>query len=109
MKLEGIPFEVFDWQSIAPIPHPGERGAATWRTLERGNVRVRIVEYAPGYLADHWCARGHVIHVLGGELTTELADGRTFTIREGQGYVVSDDDGKHRSHTATGAKLLIVD
>lgn len=109
MKLEGIPFEVFEWSSIAATAHRGEHGEARWQTLERGNVRVRIVEYSPGYLADHWCARGHVIHVLAGELITELDDGRTFTIREGQGYVVADGDGKHRSRTPAGARLLVVD
>jgi quercetin dioxygenase-like cupin family protein len=109
MKIERVPFEVFRLLSIAPTSHDGERGHASWHTLERGNVRVRIVDYSPGYSADHWCARGHVMHVLAGELVTELDDGRTFTLHAGDGYVVADDDGKHRSRTTTGARLLIVD
>ena len=72
MKLEGIPFQTIDWSRIAPTQHPGDPGVAIWRTLEIGNVRVRKVEYSPGYVADHWCARGHVILVLEGELVTEL-------------------------------------
>jgi hypothetical protein len=84
-------------------------GRATRRTLEAGNVRVRIVEYSPGYLADHWCERGYVVYVLDGELVTELRDGRSFVLRVGESYVVADDDGAHRSRTTAGARLLIVD
>jgi quercetin dioxygenase-like cupin family protein len=109
MKLEGIPFRTIDWSKIAPTAHPGETGGATWRTVEAGNVRVRLVEYSPGYLADHWCERGHVIHVLEGELVTELRDGRSFTLQAGQTYVVADDDGAHRSRTTPGARLFVVD
>jgi hypothetical protein len=109
MRLVEIPFQTVDWDSVPITTHPGERGSATWRTIEVGNVRTRIVEYAPGYLADHWCERGHVLHVLDGELSTELRDGRTFVMRAGQSYIVADGDGAHRSSTSSGARLFIVD
>jgi hypothetical protein len=109
MKLDAIPFQRIDWSAIAATRHTGETGEATWRTLEVGNVRVRMVEYSPGYLADHWCERGHVVHVLAGQLVTELRDGRTFVCNAGDGYVVADSDGAHRSRTGSGASLLIVD
>jgi quercetin dioxygenase-like cupin family protein len=109
MKLVGIPFQTIDWSSVAPTTHPGETGVAAWRTREVGNARVRVVEYSPGYLADHWCERGHVIHVVEGELTTELRDGRSFTLAAGQTYIVADGDGAHRSRTRIGARLFIVD
>ncbi|NUP10690.1 MAG: DHCW motif cupin fold protein [Polyangiaceae bacterium] len=109
MKLDQIPFQPIDWNALAPTQHAGESGGATWRTRECGDVRTRIVEYSPGYVADHWCERGHVVFVFEGEMTTELADGRSFTARAGQGYVVSTGDGAHRSRTTTGAKLFIVD
>jgi hypothetical protein len=82
---------------------------ALWRTLDIGTIRVRMVEYTPGYLADHWCSKGHVLLVLEGELVTELQDGRTFTLKAGTSYQVADDAEPHRSHTETGAKLFIVD
>jgi len=83
---------------------------ATWRTLEFGDIRVRVVDYSPGYLADHWCDRGHIIYVVDGELDTELKDGRSFTLTAGMSYQVSDHgDAAHRSSTRTGAKLFIVD
>jgi quercetin dioxygenase-like cupin family protein len=109
MKLVGIPFQTIDWSKATPTTHPGETGVATWRTREVGNVRVRMVDYSAGYLADHWCERGHVIHVVEGELTTELRDGRSFTLATGQTYVVADGDGAHRSRTHVGARLFIVD
>jgi len=109
MKLVGIPFQTIDWSKATATNHPGETGVATWRTREVGNVRVRMVDYSAGYLADHWCERGHVIHVVEGELTTELRDGRSFTLEAGQTYVVADGDGAHRSRTHAGARLFIVD
>ena len=109
MKLVGIPFQTIDWSKATPTTHPGETGVATWRTREVGNVRVRMVDYSAGYLADHWCERGHVVYVVEGELTTELRDGRSFTLATGQTYVVADGDGAHRSRTDVGARLFIVD
>lgn len=107
--IHGVPFSVTDWSAVPRIDHPGETGVASWRTFEQGNVRVRIVEYSPGYLADHWCSRGHVLYVLAGELVTELQDGRRFTLRPGQSYQVADGEEPHRSRTAGGATLFVVD
>jgi hypothetical protein len=109
MKLDGIPFTTTDWTTIAPTTHPGEHGVATWRTLAVGNVRVRMVEYSAGYVADHWCERGHVILVLAGELVTELADGQRFVLPAGQSYQVADGAPGHRSRSPAGASLFIVD
>lgn len=109
MKIEGVPFAVPDWSHIEPTEHPGETGKAIWRTIEMGNLRIRKVEYSPGYLADHWCSRGHVLLVLDGELTTELRDGRRFTMKPGMHYQVADGAEPHRSSTAIGASLFIVD
>jgi len=90
--------------------HPGETGKAYWRTRTFNNIRVRMVEYTPGYLADHWCDRGHVLYVVEGELDTELRDGRKFKLLPGMSYQVSDHgDAAHRSSTKVGAKIFIVD
>ncbi len=109
MKIQDVPFMTTDWKNIPSTEHSGETGLATWRTLEIGNLRVRMVEYSPGYLADHWCSRGHVLYVLDGELVTELEDGRSFTLRPGMSYQVSDNAEPHRSSTSIGAKLFVVD
>jgi hypothetical protein len=84
MKMSAIPFDTTDWSTVAPTHHRGETGSATWRTREVGGIRVRMVEYTPGYLADHWCRKGHVLLVLEGELETELEDtgGASFCTRE---------------------------
>ena len=110
MKLPDQSFTVTDWSDATPTEHPGEVGQALWRTQEIDGVRVRVVEYTPGYLADHWCDRGHILYVLEGEFDTELKDGRTFRLTPGMSYRVSDfGDAAHRSSTRTGAKLFIVD
>ena len=98
-----------DWSSVQPTEHPGDSGVARWRTLEQGNIRVRMVEYSPGYRANHWCRRGHVLLVLEGELVTELEDGTVARLTPGMSYQVADEASAHRSSTAIGARLFIVD
>ena len=109
MKMSDIPFRVTDWTQIDPTEHSGERGMAYWRTRQFGNIRVRMVEYSPGYSADHWCEKGHILLCSEGELHTDLKDGRRFTLTAGMSYQVADQAEPHRSHTAVGAKLFIVD
>ncbi|WCM87921.1 DHCW motif cupin fold protein [Acidovorax sp. NCPPB 3576] len=110
MKIPALPFTTTDWSLIAPTEHPGETGMALWRTLTVGDIRIRRVDYSAGYLADHWCDRGHILFVLEGTLETELKDGRRVTLTAGMSYQVSDfGDAAHRSSTETGAKLFIVD
>ena len=109
MKIEGVPFGVTDWSAVPETLHPGASGAASWRTVQAGNVRVRLVTYSPGYLADHWCPRGHILLVLEGELVTEVEGGERHVLTAGMSYQVSDDVAPHRSSTRTGARLFIVD
>lgn len=109
MKIQEVPFCTVDWSTVTPTVHKGITGEAYWRTFEMGNIRVRMVEYTPGYFADHWCKRGHVLLVMEGEMVTELEDGRKFIMKAGTSYQVSDDINPHRSYTEKGAKLFIVD
>ena len=109
MDITGIPFGTTDWTTIALEEHRGERGMAYWRTRQFGAIRVRMVEYTPGYLADHWCEKGHILLCLDGELHTELRDGRVTTLTPGMSYQVADGAEPHRSYTETGARLFIVD
>ncbi len=109
MKIPPVPFHTTDWNTIEKIVHTGETGQALWQMLMLGDVRVRKVEYSAGYVADHWCSKGHVILCLEGEMQTELADGRIFTLSTGMSYQVGDDAEAHRSSTKHGCKLFIVD
>jgi hypothetical protein len=110
VKIAELAFSTTVWSDVPKTLHPGETGEAYWQTLNIGDVRIRMVEYTPGYLADHWCDRRHILLVLEGELVSELRDGRRFPMKAGMSYQVSDfGDAAHRSSTATGAKLFIVD
>ena len=70
---------------------------------------VRMINYTPGYLADHWCSKGHILFCLEGELHTELQDGRKYILKPGMSYQVADNAEAHRSYTTVGAKLFVVD
>lgn len=109
MKIDDIPFGTTDWSQLDASEHPGEAGTAYWRTRQFGPLRVRMVEYSAGYLADHWCSKGHILLCLEGELHTELEDGRRFVMTPGMSYQVADQAEAHRSSTPTGARLFIVD
>lgn len=109
MQLSDIPFGTTDWSAVEPTEHKGLGGVAIWRTRTFGTIRVRMVEYSPGYVADHWCSKGHILLCLQGELETELADGRKFLLTAGMSYQVADNAEPHRSSTTRGARLFIVD
>jgi hypothetical protein len=109
VQISGVPFGTTDWSSIEPTEHAAQSGFAYWRTQHFANIRVRMVEYTRGYVADHWCVKGHILLCTEGELHTELRDGRKFTLKPGMSYQVADDADPHRSYTAVGAKLFIVD
>lgn len=110
MKIPTLPFTVTDWSLVPETIHPGETGEAIWRTINIGDIRIRQVEYSAGYLADHWCDRGHILYVLEGELVSELKDGRKTAMTAGMSYQVSDfGDAPHRSYSEIGAKIFIVD
>ena len=109
MRISAVPFGTTDWSRIEPTEHRGESGVAYWRTRTFGDIRVRMVEYTPGYRADHWCVKGHIVLCVAGELRTELEDGRINVLRPGDSYQVADNAEPHRSFTHEGAKLFIVD
>ena len=107
--MGNIPFQTIDWASIERVAHPGENGVAFWQTVQLGGLRIRIVDYSPGYLADHWCQKGHIVHCLEGEFESELETGEKILLAKGGTYLVSDELSSHRSSSAHGVKLLIID
>jgi hypothetical protein len=104
-----IPFHITDWDNVPATEHRGEKGMATWRTIKYNDLRIRIVEYSAGYLADHWCELGHIIFCVEGSMTTELKSGGSFELKAGMSYEVSDKMSSHRTYSKDGAKLFIVD
>jgi hypothetical protein len=68
-----------------------------------------MVEYSAGYMADHWCQKGHIVHCLEGEFISELEGKDNVLLTKGMTYVVSDSLSSHRSISKNGVKLLIVD
>jgi len=109
MNEKEIPFQVIDWDDTPKTEHKGTHGQAFWQMRQFPGVRIRIVEYSAGYLADHWCTKGHIVHCLKGDFRSELQDGRSFHLQKGMTYVVSDDLSSHRSTTDHGVTLLIID
>ncbi len=104
-----IPFQITEWNELPVTKLPGESGFVLQRTRQYGELRIRMVEYSPGYKADHWCARGHILFCLDGEMDTELQDGTIHRLRAGMSYQVTDKASLHRSSTQQGARLFIVD
>jgi hypothetical protein len=104
-----IPFQQVNWSTIEKVEYKGETGTSFWQTLQYDGLRVRIVEYSENYLADHWCKKGHIVHCLEGEFSSELSSGEIIALKEGTSYIVSDELSTHRSRSNKGAKLLIID
>ena len=104
-----IPFLTIDWTSIEKVEYPGETGVAVWQTIQFTGLRIRLVTYSNGYLADHWCQKGHIVHCLDGEFISELKTGEKIKLTKGETYIVSDELSSHRSVSENGVKLLIID
>lgn len=109
MQLDGLAFDLVDWESLPLEEHAGAAGTARWRTRATGSLRVRLVEYSPGYEADHWCSKGHVVYCVRGEFASHHQDGTIHMVATGMSYVVGDDVMPHRSTSKGGATLFIVD
>ncbi len=109
MNLPSFPFSITDWKNIQPVIYKGITGSAEWKTVFRDDIRIRLVIYSAGYLADHWCSKGHIIFCAEGEMETELKDGRKFMLQKGMMYTVGDNSDAHCSHSKNGCTLFIVD
>jgi hypothetical protein len=104
-----IPFETIDWSQLPSTTVHGTSGTATMRTVQHEGLRIRMVEYSAGYLADHWCQLGHLVFILEGELINEHADGRVNVLKAGMSYHVSDGLSSHRSRTKGPVRMIVVD
>lgn len=111
MKLTNMPETVTDWTRVAATVIHGTSGAVRARACRVGEVQLRLVEYGAGYLADHWCAKGHVIYVVLGSLAIEHEDGSPSQILDaGMSWCVADGEGPpHRVRSQAGATVFIVD
>ncbi len=109
MQITAIPFSTTNWSTIEETVHEGVTGQALWKTIYINDVRIRLVKYSPGYVADHWCSKGHIIFCFEGEMETELQDGRKFPLEKGMMYTVGDNEEAHKSTTISGCTLFIVD
>lgn len=110
MKMQDIPFTVTDWEQIAKEEYKGKTGTSYGQTVNKGDIRVRKIEYSPGYRADHWCGKGHILLVLEGELFIQLKNGQKYTLIQGKSFQTSDDESNpHLAFTDIGAKVFIVD
>ena len=107
--MQSIPFQTINWTSIPKQEHKGETGTSFWQTLQLDGVRIRLVEYSKGYMADQWCEKGHIVYCLEGSFITELKDGSKTELSKDMSYIVSDEMSSHRSVSEHGVKLLIID
>ena len=107
--MSNYPFQTINWDTIPETEHPGETGTSFWKTVQLDGLRLRIVTYSQGYLADHWCQKGHIVHCLEGTVASELEGGERHILTPGMTYVVSDNLSSHRSYAQNDVKLLIVD
>ncbi len=110
MRLESFPADATEWSGLPTSLHPGESGVATMRTRRLGEIQLRLVEYSAGYLADHWCGKGHIVFVLEGHLVIEHQDGPAYALTAGMSYHVADSESRpHRVRSQNGGTIFIVD
>ncbi len=104
-----IPFSTTDWETIPSERHEGTTGYAIWKTKQYDGLRIRMVEFSENYEADHWCALGHIMYCIAGEMDTILANNTIHTLKQGMSWQVSDKQSSHKTKTKKGCKLFIID
>lgn len=110
MQLANLPCGMIDWAEVPRTTYRGERGSAAMRSRTIGDIQLRLVEYSAGYLADHWCDKGHILLVTEGALTIEHRDGRRYELTAGASWHVADNGAPaHRVMCEKGATVFIVD
>lgn len=110
MDFPGLPCGMIDLASEPAVTVPGETGAATARARQFGGIQLRLVDYGAGYLADHWCDKGHVLFVVAGSLVIEHSDGRRYALAAGTTWHVADHGAPaHRVVCDSGATVFILD
>jgi len=109
MLIANYNFEVIDWSSLEETKYEGDKGYALWKTTFLNDIRIRKVIYSAGYVSNHWCEKGHILHVLKGTLHTKVQSGKEYTLYEGQTYLVGDHSDPHLSSTEIETTLLIID
>lgn len=110
MQIISESYSIVDWDKVPIEKHSGETGFAWSRTFETVNIRIVLVEYSPDFRADHWCCRGHVMHIIDGELNIELNDGSVIRLSKGMSCCLSDSNpAAHKPFTGKGAYLLVID
>lgn len=109
MKLADFQTGMTDWAGVPVTEHPGAQGVARVRAVTLGEVQLRRIVYSAGYLADHWCSKGHIVVVLEGELTMEHRDGAAVRLGSESVYYTADEAGAHRARSQEGATVLVLD
>ena len=110
MKLADLPCGMIDWTSVPRTTHAGETGHAVMRARLFGEIQLRMVEYSPGYRADHWCDKGHILLVIEGAVLLEHRDGARYELTAGASWHVADNGAApHRVSCEHGATVFIVD
>lgn len=110
MQIISALYTVIDWDYVPITKQSGETGFAWCRTYETGYIRIRLLEYSPGFKSEHWCCRGHLIHLFDGEINFDFKDGSGIMLRKGVSCCFTDSKSiAHKSFTGNGAFLLIVD
>ena len=111
LDFAGVAERTVDWASLETVLVPGATGSAHMRCCPAAGVQIRVVDYGPGYLADHWCAKGHILYVVTGELAIEHEDGApTHLLTAGMTWCLADKQPPaHRVRSERGATVFIID
>jgi hypothetical protein len=110
MQLNNLKPGAIDWPREPATVQAGETGAATSRARMLGDTQLRIVEYGAGYVADHWCAKGHILLVVSGALVIEHRDGAHYELTAGMSWHAANGEGPpHRVVSKHGAQAFIID
>ncbi|MBB4807730.1 quercetin dioxygenase-like cupin family protein [Chryseobacterium defluvii] len=109
MEIQALKDTAINWEIIPEQKANGVTGSVISRTIEFQNFKIRQLYFSEDYEADHWCEKGHIIHVVSGELIIEYNEGPSIAISKGNSLVLGDHISSHKARTKTETQVLIID
>ncbi|MDA0285591.1 MAG: hypothetical protein O3B13_16740 [Planctomycetota bacterium] len=95
-----INFSAMPWES----PATGVRV----KQVDRGNQRIRLIEFSENFVETDWCRTGHIGYVIDGKLEIDFGS-HIVELSAGDGLFISPgESSKHKARVPRGKATLYV-
>jgi quercetin dioxygenase-like cupin family protein len=100
MERYRVDFERMPWEQVA--------AGVKCKAHEQAGRKLRLVEFARGFVEPDWCTKGHIGYVLAGAMEVDFP-GETIAFRAGDGLFIPPGDAHgHKARVLTDFVRVIL-